>query len=530
MTSLCSNAPDADVAGAITIIDNADASHAAELHALRKRANHPLYACGRAYLTNLTMWRDHFLDHKSSTKGKGNVESRTRTACSTIMQSRQNATPSSSSSTRIIDAPGNKVHPDQHPEILLSWRTRVIAWYFDYIHSRNYEFNTALVALSYLDVYSMSVCLPSEFRRIIGEEESITASATYSTTITDNVGCIATPSPSKKSKTSHESRCEVCIEDKENHSHRHDRQQCDDSIQGLDIVQYRLAAVTSLYLACKILQSTPTIATSSGFANAMGDGSISSVQIEEMELAILNVLRFRVHTPTALRFIHELLPLLIPHRSRNCSSPWVPQCDVEERIVTDAVMLATLASFCGSEKVPTIVLASPPKIALAAIIEASKRIFNRERMILAQQAFLEQLFRQQIIPYDDEVRVIQKCLVELKRLNEQKGNDTYTADTVSHSNDNGNPSGTNVNSCDITDNIQDARTSIQTLDNTNDLTTMFTVFRRTVSQSSDVESPTIAYNKCSDGNIHRVWDSIAHCVSAANATSDCFAAEMGSAR
>ena len=68
--------------------------------------------------------------------------------------------------TRIIDAPGNKVHPDQHPEILLSWRARVIAWYFDYIHSRNYEFNTALVALSYLDVYSMSVCFPNEFRLV----------------------------------------------------------------------------------------------------------------------------------------------------------------------------------------------------------------------------------------------------------------------------------------------------------------------------------------------------------------------------
>jgi hypothetical protein len=517
MSYLCSNAPDADVAGAITIIENADASHAAELHALLKRANHPLYACDRAYLANLTMWRDRFLDHQSSTKC--NVES--RTACSAMMQSRRNATPSSSSSsTSILDAPGNKVRPDQHPEILLSWRTRVIAWYFDYIHSRNYEFNTALVALSYLDVYSMSVCFPNEFRRILGDEETITTTATNSTTITDDVGCISTPSPSKKSKTSHDSRYEVCIEDNDNHSQRHERQQCDDSIHGLDIVQYRLAAVASLYLACKVFQSTPTIATSTGFANAMGDGTISSVQIEDMELIILKLLRFRVHTPTSLRFIHELLPLLIPHRVRNCSSPWAPQCDIEERIVLDAVMLATLASFCGSEKVSAIVSASPPKIALAAIIEASKRIFNRERMIFARQAFLEQLFRQQVIPYDDEVRVIQKCLVELKRLNEQKSKDTYTAGNVSHSTDTSNPSGTNVNSCDITDNFQYACTSNPKLDNTNDLTTMYTAFRRTVSQSSDAESPMIAYSKCSDGNIHRVWDSIAQCVSAANATSD----------
>ena len=525
MSTFRSDAPDITSSRAIAI----DEASLAALLALLKRENDSLYACGRAYLVNLTKWRDHFLgvndhDHQLSTS----CIVATSTSCLAITQPPlRNATPSTSAATSTLDAPGNKVRPDEHPEILLNWRNRVIAWYFDFIHSKNYEYNTALVALSYLDVYSMSVCFPKEWMRIIDGDDSSTA--TIPTIVTGCNGCIATPSPSKKSKITHQSQYEELTEVDPTAPFRA-TESCDDSIQGLDIVQYRLAAVASLYLACKIFQSSPTIVTSSGFANAMGDGTASPKQVEDMELAILKVLSFRVHAPTALRFIHELLPLLIPRQSRNGSSLWVPHGDVEERIISDASMLATLASFCGAEKVPALISASPSKVALAAIIEAAKKIFHRDKRVLAEHAFLERLFIQQVVPYTDEVRVIQQCLVELKRINEQKGDNTYSASTATHSYETGYPSETSLNSCDITENIHVVCTSKPKFDNTKDQTTAYTAFRRTVSQSSDDVSPKKTSSKCSDGRIHRVWESVEQCVSAANATSYDFAAEMESAK
>ena len=498
-----------------------EASHAALLELL-KREKHSLYVCGRAYLTNLTKWRDHFQgisDHPLS--AERNVVP--GTSCLTSAQSGRNATPLSSSS--IFDAPDNKARPNRNPEILLNWRARVIAWYFDFVQSRNHEFNTALAAISYLDVYSMSVSFPTEFRRIINDEES--ASFTHSNTITGGDGCFATPSPSKKSKTEY-LHFEGYIADNADHSTQQETLQCDDSIQGMDIIQYRLAAVSSLYLACKVFQSVPTIATSLEFANAMGDGTVSPEQIEDMEFTILNALSFRVHVPTAVRFINELLPLLIPHR--NCSSTWVPQGDVEERVVSDATMLATLASFCGSEKVPVLISATPSKIALAAIIEGAKRVFHQETVFCAQQTIMERLFSQQIIPYTVEVADIQQCLVDLQRLNEQKGKESYTANTVSHSNKASVRPGTPLNSCDIADKVQDACTSKSKLGINTDPTKTYTNFRRTVSQSSDEDSPKNISSKCSKGRIHRAWESIEQCVSAANATSYYFAAEMETAK
>jgi hypothetical protein len=520
MSTFRSDAPDITRSRAIAIDEASQASLAALL-ALLKRENSSLYACGRAYLVNLTKWRDHFLgvnDHDHQLSTSCNVA--TSTSCLAITQPPlRNATPSTSAATSTLDAPGNKVRPDEHPEILLNWRTRVIAWYFDFIHSKNYEYNTALVALSYLDVYSMSVCFP-------GQDSS---TATIPTIISGGTGCIATPSPSKKSKINHQSQYEERTE-VDPTAPFHATESFDDSIQGLDIVHYRLAAVASLYLACKVFQSSPTIVTSSGFANAMGDGTASPKQVEDMELAILKVLSFRVHTPTALRFIHELLPLLIPRQSRNGSSLWVPHGDVEERIISDASMLATLASFCGAEKVPALISASPSKVALAAIIEATKRIFDRDERVFAQHAFLERLSIQQVVPYTDEVRVIQHCLVELKHTNEQKGDYIYSASTATHSSDTGYPSETSSNSSDITENIHVECTSKPKFDNTKDAITAYTAFRRTVSQSSDGDSPNKTSSKCSDGRIHRVWESVEQCISAANATSYYFAAEMDSVK
>lgn len=517
MSTFRIDAPDRNICASAVATD--ESSHAA-LFALLKRENESLYACGRIYLSNLTKWRDHFLgvsdrDHDRILAANGNVAP--NTACLAITQPRRNATPLSSSSTTTVDASKNSIRPDEHPEILLNWRTRVIAWYFEFIHSRSYEFNTALVALTYLDVYSMKVCFPDECSLIFANEEFDITSP--SDEITDGAGCISSPSPSKKSKTSHE----------DSNIERHQAKPLrDDSIQGFDIVHYRLAAVASLYLACKVFQSSPTIATSVAFANAIGDGTVSSKQIEEMELTILKSLSFQVHPPTSLRFIHELVPLLIPNQPRNCSSSWVPQDDVEDRIISDASTFAALASFCGSEKVPAIISTTPSNIALAAIIEAAKMNLYRGKVVLAQHPFIERLFRQQIIPYTDEVVIIQKCLVELKRLNEQKGKENYIASTMPHTKSTGYRSGSSLSSSDTTDNCREAPTSKSKLDSTKDSATTYAPFRRTVSQSSDIDSPKKTSTKCAEGKIHRIWESVEQCVSAANATSYYFAAEMES--
>ena len=68
-----------------------EASHAALLELL-KREKHSLYVCGRAYLTNLTKWRDHFQgisDHPLS--AERNVVP--GTSCLTSAQLGRNATP-----------------------------------------------------------------------------------------------------------------------------------------------------------------------------------------------------------------------------------------------------------------------------------------------------------------------------------------------------------------------------------------------------------------------------------------------------
>ena len=118
-----------------------------------------------------------------------------------------------------------------------------------------------------------------------------------------------------------------------------------------------------------------------------------------------------------------MLPLLVTDEQSNPfaldSSPWIPQRDADKSIYFCANYLAQLAC-CGAYKYPNIASAKPSQIALASIVESAGRILYNEKKLLDLHEFEHRLYSQGIIPYDSEVQSIQKCLVELKRLNEGK--------------------------------------------------------------------------------------------------------------
>ena len=84
---------------------------------------------------------------------------------------------------------------NQHPDILFQWRAQMIAYYFEFTGNNS---NTALVALSYLDAYSMSVLYPEEFASIKGENNNVEYDVSHSRANAYDTS--VTPSPKKKRK------------------------------------------------------------------------------------------------------------------------------------------------------------------------------------------------------------------------------------------------------------------------------------------------------------------------------------------
>jgi hypothetical protein len=71
---------------------------------------------------------------------------------------------------------------------------------------------------------------------------------------------------------------------------------------------YQLAAMTALYSAIKL--NEPEAMPPTLVAN-LSQGLFRKEQVEAMEVAMLNAIRWRVNPPTAIAFIHQFLDLLI---------------------------------------------------------------------------------------------------------------------------------------------------------------------------------------------------------------------------
>ena len=438
----------------------------ASLRALLQNEVHPIYACGRTYVSNLTKWRTHLDSRGVELSNDGsNVDSEVASANKSALATH-----------------------NQHPDILLQWRAQMIAYYFEFTGNNS---NTALVALSYLDAYSMSVLYPKEFAIIKGGNSNVE----YDDVSHPLADTSVTPSPKKKRKLFN------CYNNRDDDDYLYEYvenligQEEDDedkaeevqSVHGIDNKEYQLAAITSLYLATKLFQSSPYIMTSSQFSYLSREFSKS--QIECMESYLLNiVLEYRVHTPTSLRCIQEILPLLITkvERYANDSSAWEPQNHVEESIYMHAQMFAKLGSFCDASNYPVIVSATPSKIALAAVVEASDRVYFKEKLIVEQHFFHQRLFSLHVdgLAYDAEVREIQKCLVELRRLNKLKGSRDGSPATVNESLA---EEGSSLSTTDDKENVQVVSTPSKNAD-TSGRPASSVVIRCAVNQSSSSSS------------------------------------------
>ena len=396
-------------------------------------------------------------------------------------------TDSSSSSHRHHSSSSTKykfdiVRPDYNPNLLIDWRTHISEWFFTLVDSFKYERNTAVKALAFLDTYSMSVCFPGEFLRVTAassgngaepntlasgssasdssSSSSITSSAldgasdlecdatTSSATDTSHVSssaataATATARQSKNKKEcqhpTHHRHHQPANKQGTHHDHTNN-----DTIGGINREKYLLAAFASFYLAAKIYQSSPNIITSSHVCN-LCRRAFSVREIEDMEMEILNILKFRVNPPTALTFIRSLLPLLLPANNDEVdaaanteeeeqqligtfgSCKWEPQGQTQVDIETGAIYLGELA--CYSSYFPQLSAAGPSKIALAAIIEAARWTFYINSDTTRQAAFQERVHGLCEIPqddgddgqvwasiknafsYDEDVKYIQSCL------------------------------------------------------------------------------------------------------------------------
>lgn len=452
--------PDAD--------DASPEDGAASLRALLQQEVHPRgpWPSGRAYLPNLVRWRDRLLSAERGASESPAAAAATARRETTTTTTPRRVTTESPARTgpaapgapgaggnddgparppfiRNRDARRGAVHvpklvgrggapcrseaeseapfssaarPDRDPALLLEWRARMAEWYFDFVDQVKLDPNTALAALSYLDVYSMRVCFPEHFSRITEEENDEDTSLA--------------PSPPKKRKPN-DHQDDYLWEYVE--QQQREKSFWEEAVRGLDSGQYRLATVASMYLACKICHSTTMYMYSTSDWSRIFKSQFSPDEIEAMELSVLDAVGFRVHPPTALRFVQEIAPLLLVSNDAADrgfaldARPWAPRDAVDHGIAARAGFLARLAA-CGDGNghAPVLVYALPSKIALAAIVAASNGVFfdasgadGRDKLLVRQHAFLERLVGFQDVPYDEEARTIQRCLIDLARLGDR---------------------------------------------------------------------------------------------------------------
>ena len=232
------------------------------------------------------------------------------------------------------------------------------------------------------------------------------------------------PTPPKKRKTIHQDYFWEFIE---NQSEKSILAEEEETVRGMSEAHYKLAAISSFCLASKVYQSGNGIHPPYAFAQ-LTQNQFSAKQIDDMELCILKILNFRVHVPTSLRFVQEMLPLLITDVVGNGGSrfaldsrPWSPRDTLEASIYSKARHFVLYASSYAATDFDPIISATSSKIALAAIMEAAIKVYYKKKLLGQQHAFYERLRSLEgILPYDEEVLTIQKCLAKLRRLSNRR--------------------------------------------------------------------------------------------------------------
>ena len=507
---------------------NIDDESLAALRALLQRESHPVCACGRAYIGKLTMWRDHLL---SLADDLFLLEEVTATAPSRSRGDTDDSSNEDDDSPTAIRKRkmSGVVYPDQEPQLLLEWRNTVTEWFSDFARHEKFESNTAMVALSYLDTYSMSICFPEEYSRLTGVS-CLDNDEDTSYCNEEREEGVVTPSPKRRKTSRHVGRSQQQQQEK--------NEFFEEEVGGFEPIHYELAAVASLYMASKVCQTYPGVYSSSNFAR-YSCYKFSEADIEEMESDILQALQYRLHPPTSLRFIQELMPLLMSCDDDDNyafdSSPWTPRDETEETIYFGANWIANLAAFCcAATSFAPIVSASPSKIALAAIVETAGRHFFNENLVFPQHAFVERLLCLKDVAYDAEVISIQKCLKEFQDINDREDNARGGSPvTVAESLTEATKDSTNADSSYAAE----EKENVQAVSDKKNVQVVSSKKHDELSgaplcaagHSAEVNQ----LKSCPDGNDHRTWERADQCALAATAASRFskhFAAEMNHSR
>jgi hypothetical protein len=337
------------------------------LSSLLDRESLPIYACGRAYLGNLAMWRDRH-DYESPLKKARGTQGTTTTEGGASLPSPSSPLKKSTAKMNLSFAAlsvtnRRPINPATHPEVWLQWRAKITEWMFEFADSLGMQRNTAVASVAYLDLYSMYALFPDDFH-----------------------------------KRTH------CAEDEYEFSFG-------DRVGEMSGQVYCLAATTCFFMATKFYETGDSVFT---IRHASMYTKFDESEIEGMERAIMHTLHFHLNPCTPVKFINEMLPLLLDDEESLCesgfkdemgnhvvlrrndcklgtfrSTNWFPQTEVETRIIKQAVYMTDLVAY--SSEFISVTSALPSKIALAAILEAATDNIVEGKDQLKFQARLREL-------------------------------------------------------------------------------------------------------------------------------------------
>jgi hypothetical protein len=371
----------------------------ATLSVLLELESRPLYACGRSYLENLLMWRDQFGYESPTKKARGFFVDDNHHVPSSPLSPVKKTRSGSNCHHNTTTAPSvrkgdKKVSPKTHPQTLWRWRARVVEWMFELADSLAMDRNIAVTAANYLDTYSMYCLFPVEFTR-------------YN-------------SPNYQPEKNHFAYEDYHLED------------------GITKDVYLLASVTCFFIASKMHQ-TPDVCLSIGQAAAQC--GFTAGEVTEMELAVLNTLKFSLNPATPNKFIREMLPLLLDDECSRChtgfkdedgvdlvmlrndfplgtfqATTWLPQTVDEVAIGKQAFYFADIVMHTSDY--PEVSTALPSKIALAAVLEAvADNIVDCEEQANIQDRLEDLCQMSKVFDRDDEVQSIRETMRTLLQSN-----------------------------------------------------------------------------------------------------------------
>ena len=344
----------------------------------------PLYTCGRYYLENLILWtrRHDYESPKKKARPFHDIDVRSSPLKNPRVKSSSNAKATSR----------DKIHipllPSTHPLTLLKWRAHVVEWMFALADSTGMQRNIAVASMAYLDVYSMYCVFPEEFQK------RILNASTDAFSFDDRLGKIS--------------------------GHL-----------------YCLAATACFHAASKFYNAESNIYS---LKEACQNTNFTEREIEDMELAVLKTLHFRMNPCTPARFLGEMTVLLLDHNETVCDSEfcdeegeivprkrnscrlgtflattWCPKSKIEATIVEQAAYLSDLVAY--SSEYPHVIRALPSKIALAAILEPATENIEGEEQLYFQDRLDELSFRSPAFKYNIEIEDIRRCIREMLHRN-----------------------------------------------------------------------------------------------------------------